>query len=125
MFVHLTPESRVPLIRRNGIGRLRRPAGGRPGGIFAMPVTRDFYVSHQWLRELRRRGAGAIAGVYFRIPDDESVWVGHYHQAHQSMSAAEAVATIMVGESREGYEVIIPGRIDAAEIHRVRSLPQV
>lgn len=38
IFVHLTPESRVALIRRNGIGRLRKAVGDRPGGIFAMPV---------------------------------------------------------------------------------------
>ena len=50
MFVHLAPESRLALIRRNGIRRVRRPAGGFPGGVFAVPVTRNFYVSHQWLR---------------------------------------------------------------------------
>lgn len=125
MFVHLTPESRIALIRRNGIGRLRRPIGSRPGGIFAMPVTRNFYVSHQWLRELRRGGKGTIAGVYFRIPDDELVWVGHYNQSHQCMSAAESVATMIAQSDREGFEVIIPRRIKAAEIQRIRLLPQV
>ena len=40
MFVHLAPESRVALIRRNGIGRLRKRRDEQPGGIFAMPVTR-------------------------------------------------------------------------------------
>jgi hypothetical protein len=125
MFVHLTPESRVLLIRRNGIRRLRKTRGQRPGGIFAVPVTRNFYVSHQWLRELRRGNQGAIAGVYFRISDEETVFVGHYGQAHRPMTAAEAVAEFMAAESREGWEVIIPRRIDAREIHRVRSLPQV
>jgi len=125
MFVHLAPESRAALIRRNGIGRLRRPHGAYPGGIFAVPVTRDFYVSHQWLRELRRRGRGPIVGVYFRIPDGEAVWVGHYSQAHQEMTAAVAAATFSASENREGWEVIIPRRIAAKEIHRIRSLPQV
>ena len=83
MFVHLAPESRVALIRRNGISRLRKPSGDHPGGIFAVPVTRNFYVSHQWLRELKRRGQGAIAGIYFRIYDDESVWCGHYGRTGQ------------------------------------------
>ena len=69
MFVHLAPESRVALIRRNGISRLRRGRGDFPKGVFAVPVTRSFYVSHQWLRELRRRNRGPIAGIYFRIPD--------------------------------------------------------
>ncbi len=92
LFVHLTPESRVARIRRNGIRRLRKPAGNFPGGVFAAPVTRDFSVSHQWLRELKRSHAGPIVGVYFRVPDDERVWVGHYGQAHRSRTAAEAVA---------------------------------
>jgi hypothetical protein len=125
MFVHLAPESRVALIRRNGIGRLRKGIGERPGGIFAMPVTRNFYVSHQWLRELKRRGQGVVAGIYFRISDSESVWVGHYGQAHRKMTAAEATAEFMAAENREGWEVIIPRRVEAKAIHRVRSLPQV
>ena len=40
MFVHLAPRSRVALIRRNGISRLRQAWGDRPAGIFAVPVTR-------------------------------------------------------------------------------------
>jgi hypothetical protein len=125
LFVHLTPTSRVALLRRNGIGRLRKNLGDVPKGIFAMPVTRNFYVSHQWLRELKRRGQRTIAGVYFRIPDDEAVWVGHYGHAHRQMTADEAVGEFMAAESREGWEVIIPRRIDPKEIQRVRSLPQV
>ena len=124
-FVHLTPESRVATIRRNGIGRLRKPSVGHPGGIFAMPVTRNFHVSHQWLRELRRRGRGVITGVYFRIPDDEKVWVGHYGRAHREMTAAEAVAEFMGAANHAGCEVIVPRHVAAREIHRVRSLPQV
>jgi hypothetical protein len=41
------------------------------------------------------------------------------------MTAAEAAAEYSAAESREGWEVIIPRRIAAKEIHRVRSLPQV
>jgi hypothetical protein len=125
MFVHLAPESRVALIRRNGIRRLRKPWGDRPGGLFAVPVTRNFYISHQWLRELKRRGQGPIAAVYFRVPDKERVWVGHYNQAHRPMTAAEAVAEFLSAEACEGWEVIIPRHISAREIHRVRSLAQV
>lgn len=125
LFVHLAPESRIALIRRNGISRLRKTADGQPSGIFAVPVSRNFYISHQWLRELKRRGQGAIAGVYFRISDFETVWVGHYGHTHQLMSAVEAAAEFMTAESREGWEVIIPRRIEAKEVHRIRSLPQV
>ena len=125
MFVHLTPASRIALICRNGIRRLRRAVGNFPGGVFAIPVTRNFYVSHQWLRELKRRDQGRIAGVYFRIPDDERVWVGHYNQVHRWMSATAAVAEFMAAEDAQGWEVVIPRRIEASEIHKARSIPQV
>jgi hypothetical protein len=125
MFVHLAPKSRVALIRRNGIRRLSRARADTPGGVFAVPVTPSFYVSHQWLRELRRRNAGPLAGIYFRVPDEEQVWVGHFGQAHCRVTAAEAVASFLTTGSREGWEVIIPRRIEASAIHRTRRLPQV
>jgi hypothetical protein len=83
MFVHLALVSRVALIRRNGIRRRRKGSGGRPGGIFAVPLTRSFYVSHQWLRELKRRGQGAISGVYFRLPDDEQASASNRRLNHR------------------------------------------
>ncbi|MEN6449951.1 MAG: hypothetical protein ABFC96_05635 [Thermoguttaceae bacterium] len=125
MFVHLAPESRTALIRRNGINRLRKAAGDFPGGVFAVPVTRSFYISHQWLRELKRRGRGPIAAIYFRIPDSERVWVGHFNQVHVWMSASEAVSEFMSAEDANGWEVVIPRRINVSEIHRVRKLQQV
>jgi hypothetical protein len=124
MFVHLTAEKNVQRILRNGISRLRKP-GKRPPGVFAMPVTRNFYVSHQWLRELKRRGQGTISGVYFRIDDDETVWVGHYNHEHKKMSAAEAIALTSEVKTSEGYEVIVPRAIKKSEIHRTKRLPQV
>ena len=124
MFVHLTPEKNVKTILRNGLSRIRK-SSNRPHGIFAMPVTRNFFVSHQWLRELKRGGSGPIAAIYFRIPDEEVVWIGHYNQAHQQMTAAEAAAEITNNKSPEGYEVIIPRRIEKAEIKRAKILPQV
>jgi hypothetical protein len=125
MFVHLAPESQLALIKRNGIRRLRRAVADFPGGIFAVPVTRNFYLSHQWLRELKRSHQGQIAAVYFRIPDEQQVWVGHYNQRHEWMSAAQAVAEFMAVEDTQGWEVVIPRRIEANEIHRTRKLSQV
>ena len=125
MFVHLTAESRLPRIRRSGISRLRKAAGVSHEGVFAVPVTRNFYASHQWLRELKQRNQGPIAGVYFRIPDDQPVWVGHYGQSHALMTAAEAVALFMQSDDPMGWEVVIPCRVDANQIHKIRLLPQV
>ncbi|MDB5328651.1 MAG: hypothetical protein JWM57_4220, partial [Phycisphaerales bacterium] len=119
MFVHLAAESSLAAIKRGGISRLRKSREGYPGGVYAVPLTRNFYMSHQWLRELKRRNAGPIAGVYFRIPDDESVWVGRYSGSHERLTATEAVARFMACELKEGWEVIIPRRIDRSEIHRV------
>lgn len=148
VFVHLTSHSNVPSIRRGGIGLRKRRF--RPRGVYAMPVTRNFYVSHQWLRELRRQGGGTIVAVYFRVPDDEPVEVGHFNSVHVSMTAAEAAALLLAAEGRdpaaerardkqskavqrgrqlpsspEGYEVVIPRRIEPGEIIRVKALPQV
>lgn len=124
MFVHLTPEKNLKSVLRNGISRLRKPAN-RPQGVFALPVTRNYFISHQWLRELKRRGQGVIVGIYFRISDEETVWVGHYGQAHQEMTAAQAVEVMMNPENKEGYEVIIPRRIEAKEIHRCKAISQL
>jgi hypothetical protein len=125
MFVHLTAESRIPRIRKNGIARLRKPAGTSPGGVYAVPVTRNFYASHQWLRELKRRNQGSIAGIYFRVPDEQPLWVGHYGKTHRLITAAEAIAHFLKAQDPIGWEVVIPRRIEASEIHKTRHLPQV
>jgi hypothetical protein len=146
VFVHLTSHRNVRAIRRRGIV----PGRGSFGRVYALPVTRSFYVSHQWLRELRRHGGGTIVGVYFRVGDDEPVEVGHYHRGHVSMTAAEAVALLMAAEGRdparareadeksravregrklpsspEGYEVLLSRSIHPSEILRIKALPQV
>ena len=46
LFVRLAPESPVALIRRNGIRRLRKASGNRPGGIFAVPVRTKLVPRH-------------------------------------------------------------------------------
>lgn len=125
MFVHLAPEARSSLIRRNGIRRLRKPFGACPSGIFAVPVVRSFFVSHQWLRELKRHNTGAIVGIYFRIPDEDIVWVGHYNENHRLMTASDSVREFDNADDRQGWQVVIPRRIEAKEIHRIRTLPQV
>lgn len=121
-FVHLTDEATAKRLVRTGIAARSRYLDQR--GVFAMPVTRNFYVSHQWLRELKRGGARTLCGVYFRIADDELVVVGHYNREHQELTAAQAAA--LVGGTRaEGLEVFVPHRIEAKDVARVRHLPQV
>ena len=65
-FVHLAPTSSIAHIRRSGISKPRKSSPIFPGGVFAVPVTPNFFITHQWLREMRRRGVRMTA-VYFRI----------------------------------------------------------
>ncbi len=129
-FVHLTPEERVRRVLRSGIRArvtwVTNPADhSRVCGVYAMPVTPSFVLTHQWLRELKRRGTRTILGVYFRIPDDQSVWVGRYNGEHRLTTASEAVALLMSAERFDGFEVIVPRSIESREISKARSLPQV
>jgi hypothetical protein len=52
MFAHLAPESRIALIRHNGIRRLRQAVGDFPGGVFAVPETDYIRV---WYSSTNRR----------------------------------------------------------------------
>jgi hypothetical protein len=117
MFVHLTPEKYVRAIRKGGI-KAQHAGEGVPKGVFAMPVVPEFYVSHQWLRELKRGGQRTILGIYFRIPDDEEVWIGHYNSNPVSVTASEAVGIVMRQDNSEGYQVLVPRRIEKGGIHK-------
>jgi hypothetical protein len=120
LLVHLTAEKNVAAIRRSGIKPRRKF-----GVIFAMPVLENFVVTHQWLRELRRRGQRSYQGVYFRIPDEEIVWFGHYNKEHVEISAAAAVGIIMKADDPLGMQILVERRIKAWEIVKIRPLPQV
>lgn len=120
MFVHLAFETDIKSILRNGISVQK----GRKG-VYAMPVTKNFFLSHQWLRELKRRKNQSICGIYFRIKDEETVFVGYFNQEHREISAVEAIALITSSEEHQGFEVVVPRKIKSNEIHRVKRLPQV
>ncbi|MBD2363581.1 hypothetical protein H6G36_20705 [Anabaena minutissima FACHB-250] len=124
LLVHLTSLNNRNSVLRSGI----KPQFYRqeyPKGVFAMPVIPDYYVSHQWLRELKRSGQRNICGVYFRIPDEQDVYVGHYNRTHLHTTISEAAAIIIQADNPQGYEVFIPRKIAANEIQRVKALPQV
>ncbi|HEY0604400.1 MAG TPA: hypothetical protein VGD58_15875 [Herpetosiphonaceae bacterium] len=122
-FVHLTPEKHARSIRRAGI-KAQPIHPSVPPGVFAMPVVPNFYQSHQWLRELKRRGQRTFTAVYFRIPDPTPVLVGRYNQPHHEISAAEALALLLHGHAELGYEVVIPRSIDPREIRAIRLVNQ-
>ena len=126
VFVHIADERDTASIRRSGL-KLPRPSpqigASRPSGVFALPVTSNFLVSHQWVRELKKRGFKVAVGVYFRVPDAQQVWAGRYNQDKKLLTAAEATA-YLAREQSLGYEVNIPRSILASEIQAIRSLPQ-
>ena len=118
IYVHLTSEKLTGRIRRAGVTKGMR-------GVFCLPVLPNYAISHQWLRELKRRGQRTLVGVYFWLPDDELVSVGRYNQPHTQMTAEEASAYTMAAPDPLGFEVIVPRSIGASEIRKVRSVPQV
>lgn len=117
--VHLADERNAEKILNGGIKT------GRYGtGVYCMPVLPNFYLTHQWLRELKRSGAKTYIGVYFKISSDEMVFAGKYGQRHQHMSLGSAIKEIMQLEDPLGYELIIDRKIQPGEITRIKHLPQ-
>ncbi len=89
-----------------------------------MPATSNYYVTHQWLRELKRRGIRTLEGIQFRIPDHEPVYVGKFNEDHIQTTASEAVGIIMNHDDGNGLEVIIPRKILPKEIIKRYSVSQ-
>ncbi len=117
-FVHIADAKMRSLIAKNGLRAGRR-------GVFGVPVTKDFAVTHQWSRELRRRGARSLVCVQFRVDDDEPVSVGRYNGEKLSMTAAEAIATATDHSAAVGLEVIFARRILPDEIVRIYPAPRL
>ncbi|MBI3849138.1 MAG: hypothetical protein HY298_02435 [Verrucomicrobia bacterium] len=117
-FIHLADAKNKRLIERNGI-----KAGKR--GVFSIPVTKDFSVTHQWARELKRTGVKSLICVQFRVPDDEVVSVGMYNGEKLSMTAAESVATVANHTGPMGLEVVFDRKILPKEIFRIYPAPRI
>lgn len=125
-FIHLTDTKLTPRIRKNGI--LTRRIWSREGkakALHAMPVLPNHYVSHQWLRELRRRGTRSMSAVQFHAPDDCMVQVGRYNGDHLECTAAEAVRVFLQHENGMGLQVIFAQSIPAADITRIYTPRQI
>ena len=117
--VHITDEKNSARILRSGIALSKWR-----GVIYFMPVVENHFISHQWLRELKRRGARVLVGVYFRLPSDETVWVGKYNEPHQQVPLGEAIGILRSLEDPLGFEMFIERKIQPGEIEKVRHLPQ-
>src|SRR5690606_29938744 len=100
--VHLADERNSEATRKNRIKPINKSLG-----IYAMPVMQNFYLSHQWLRELKSSGAKNIIGVYFKVDSAEMVYAGRYNKKHQLVNLGTAIKMIMEAEDALGYEIII------------------
>ena len=89
-----------------------------------MPVLPNFYVSHQWLRELKRNGVKTFVGVYFRVSSAEMVYAGKYGKKHKHIPLGQAIKELMDLEDPLGYELIVDRKIEAKEITKIKHLPQ-
>jgi len=89
-----------------------------------MPVTQDFFGSHQWIRELKRRGIKTFVGVYFKLRSEETVWYGNYNEKHLKGQLGTGIRKFLDKKDRLGYEFFIERKIEASEIHKIRNLPQ-
>jgi hypothetical protein len=89
-----------------------------------MPVLPNFYVTHQWLRELKRNGVKTFIGVYFKVDSAELVFAGKWNEPHKHITLGEAIKEIMTLEDPLGYELIVDRKIEPNEIEKVKSLPQ-
>lgn len=117
-FIHLADASDRKLLEKNGI-----KAGKR--GVFCSPVTKNFSVTHQWSRELRRKGVKSFICIQFRVLDDEMVSVGMYNGEKIAMTAAEAVAAVAGHTAPQGLEVIFSRKIFPSEIKRIYPAPRI
>jgi hypothetical protein len=90
-----------------------------------MPVLPNYFVTHQWLRELKRSWRKNLVGIYFRLPRDERVWVGHYNQNHKELPLGRAIRVILDAKDARGYELIVARDISPKAIHSIREIPQV
>jgi len=121
-FIHIADKKDQEAIQRNGIRSRERRSGVR--GVYATPVVPNFTTTHQWVRELKRRGIRTFVCIQFRIPDNEVVLVGRYNGEKLQLTAAEAFSAVLHHTDPMGLEVIIPRKIDAAEITRAYLAPR-
>ena len=121
-FIHLADEKNISSITRSGI-KISPAWSGK--GVFSTPVLQNYVVTHQWLRELKRRGMKTLVAVQFLIPADEKVLVGRYNEKPLETTAGGAIKVFREHVNGLGLQVVIPRKITAGEIRRIYMPSQV
>jgi hypothetical protein len=122
-FIHIADKKDEQAILGSGIKAMKRRSGLR--GVYALPVVPNYATTHQWARELKRRGNRTLMCVQFKIPDVEPVLVGKYNGEKLEMTAAEAAGAVLNHSDPMGLEVIIPRKITANEVMRTYLAPRI
>jgi hypothetical protein len=122
-FLHIADKNDEQSIIKNGLRSTKRKTGLR--GVYAVPVVPSYESTHQWARELKRRGVRTLICVQFKIPNNESVMIGRYNGEKLQMTASEVAAAVMKHTDPMGLEVIIPRRIMPKEITKTYLAPRL
>jgi hypothetical protein len=93
-----------------------------PHVLFAMPMTPDFGLTYQWMRELRRWHDERLIAVHLRLPSEEEVLVGRYNQRHIRMPLGEAIRRLL--RAPEGNEIVVLRPVRAKEVARIQEVTQ-
>lgn len=115
--VHISNAGSEKSILRSGI----KP-GKYNNVIFFMPHLKEFLISHQWARELKRYGIKNFIAVDFKISNSEEIWFGKYTDNHEKMSLNMAIRIFMNNEDKLGYEFFIERKIKPKEILKIRKI---
>jgi hypothetical protein len=123
-FIHLFDESDASSVRRCGI-RVFKSKWRGANGVFLFPVTENFIVTHQWMRELRRLRGQSLLAARIRVNDAEPVLLGKYNGEHIEVSAAQAIGIVRAHHDPLGLEVILPRSVKGKEIESFYRPPKV
>jgi hypothetical protein len=123
-FIHLADAKDIASIKRGGLRAISEAWDHT--GVFSVPVVPSYTLTHQWLRELKRRGMKTLMAVQFFIPAREIVLVGSYrHRVPLETTASGAVEVFRTHVSGLGLQVFIPRKIASKEIRRLYTPAQV
>ncbi len=117
--VHISSAENEKRIVHTGI-----KLGKYNGIIYFMPHTKDFLISHQWVRKLKRSGIKNFIAVDFKLKGEEKVWFGKYTESHDQMSLSDTISHFLDEEDKLGYEFFIERKINPNEILRTGNIPK-
>jgi hypothetical protein len=118
LLVHITSLDNEKRIKRSGI------KAGPSNVVFFMPHMKEFLISHQWAREIKRFGIKNFIAIDFKISTDEMIWFGRYNEDHQKTTLGKAIGLLMSAEDKLGYEFFIERNITPKELVKFRKIPK-